>query len=340
MPYLGAGELATPYRAMIRIKSCAGFIEVSDLELDGNLRALKIGGQYGDTGWQIPAIGLLLQENPGIEKISRVYSHHHAQDGIQIDGVDRIRGSLAASYIDNVRCEYNGRQGVSFVGGRNYFFSNCKFNHTGKANIASAPGAGVDIEAEAGKKIRDVSFVGCEFSNNVGQGIVADSGDSEGASFTGCTFIGTTNWSAWPNKPRFRFSDCTFVGALVHAFGDKNPERAAQFRRCTFRDDPSLSPTGEIYGGENADRPIADLPGNENVLFDRCHFLLTHNCVLPWSVNVIYSGCILSQRASRESYPRGTYVGRNTITGPSDLYGSKILGEVLHNGTLVRRQGS
>ena len=337
MPYVRGGELATPYRAMIQIKSCAGPIEISDLELDGNLRALKIGGQYGDTGWQIPAVGIFLQDNLGSERISRVYSHHHAQDGIQIDGVDQDRGLLAASYVENVRCEYNGRQGVSLVGGRRYFFSDCKFNHTGKANIASAPGAGVDIEAERRKKIRNVSFVRCEFSNNSGAGMVADSGDSEEVSFARCTFVGTTNWSVWPDKPFFRFTDCTFVGAFVHAFGDKNPERATQFRRCTFRDDPSLSPTKEVYGGENTDRPIADLPGNENVLFHQCYFLLTHNSVLPWSVNVIYSDCILSQRASRESYPRGTYIGRNTITGRSVLYSSNIVGDLIYNGRSISR---
>jgi len=336
MPYFGSGDLATPYRAMILIKHCAGPVEISDLELDGNLSALQIGGQFGDTGWQIPAVGIMLQENAGAEKISRVYSHHHAQDGIQIDGLDRIRGSMVATIFKDVRCEYNARQGVSLVGGRGYLFKRCQFNHTGKANITSNPGAGVDIEAEGGKKIRDVSFVSCEFANNSGCGLVADTGDSEGASFNGCTFVGTTSWSAWPNKPRFRFSGCTFVGALVHAFGDKSPERATQFRHCTFRDDPTLSPTKEIFGGENPDRPIADLPGNENVLFHRCRFLLTANSVLPWSVNVTYSDCTLSQRSSRVSYPRGTYIGRNTLMARSDLYSSNIIGELIHNGMPVR----
>lgn len=337
MPYLGGGDLATPYRAMILVKHCSGPVKISDLELDGNLPALQIGGQFGDTGWQLPAVGIFLQENAGAERISRVYSHHHAQDGIKIDGLDRTREPMVATIFEEIRCEYNGRQGVSLVGGRGYLFKRCKFNHTGKANIASNPGAGVDIEAQAGKKIRNVSFVSCEFANNFGAGLVADSGDSEGASFNGCTFVGTTNWSVWPNKPRFRFSDCTFVGALVRAYGDKDPERASQFRRCKFRDDPALSPTGKVYGGKNPARPIADLPGNENVLFHQSHFLLTHNSVLPWSVNVIYSDCILSQRAARKSYPRGTYVGRNSITGPSVLYSSNIVGELTLNGIPVRR---
>ncbi len=337
MPYIKPGQLATPYRCMIRVERCGGSVYIGDLELDGSVSDLSIGGQYGDTGWQIPATGLCLVDNEGTEKVARVYSHHHAQDGIRIDGVDRSRGSAAASLIEDVRCEYNGRQGLSLVGGRGYAFRNSRFSHTGKAAVKSAPGAGVDIEAEAGKKIRDVAFSNCLFSDNMGVGMVADTGDSEGASFTGCTFIGTTNWSAWPNKPRFRFSRCTFVGAIVHAFGDPQPERAAQFHDCIFRDDPALSPTGRVYGGTNRDRPIADLPSNPNVLFNRCKFLLTHDAVLPWSTRVIYADCVFTQKPERWSFPRGIFVGRNTITGKANLSGSTVRGELVHNGRVIPR---
>src|SRR5438046_469682 len=51
------GELATPYRAMILIAGCNGPVEVRDVEFDGNVEQLRIGGPYGDTGWQIPATG-------------------------------------------------------------------------------------------------------------------------------------------------------------------------------------------------------------------------------------------------------------------------------------------
>ncbi len=51
MPYIRGGELATPYRAMIKAERCSASVEISDLELDGNLSALRIGGKYGDTGW-------------------------------------------------------------------------------------------------------------------------------------------------------------------------------------------------------------------------------------------------------------------------------------------------
>lgn len=337
MPYIKAGELASPYRAMIRVEGCSGPVEISDLELDGNAGALVIGGQYGDVGWQIPATGLELVDNSGPERLSGIYSHHHALDGMIINGLDR-RSSVSG--VEDVRCEYNGRQGCSIVGGRGYSFTRCKFNHTGKAAIHSPPGAGVDVESEAGKRVGDLRFMACEFSNNGGAGLVADSGPSEGASFERCTFIGTTNWAAWPNKPRFRFASCNFVGAIVHAFGDPDPERAGQFHDCTFRDDPALTPTGQVYGGENLSRPIADLPHNPNVLFNRCQFLLTHDCVLPWTTNVtIFSDCVLSQRAPAQSYPRGTFLGRNVLTGNIALYSARIRGEVILNGKRVPPTG-
>ncbi|HMJ92962.1 MAG TPA: right-handed parallel beta-helix repeat-containing protein [Allosphingosinicella sp.] len=331
MPHTGSGERSTPYRWMILAQDCRGPVDISDFELDGNIGGQSIGGTWGDTGWQIPAGGIALINNRGSERLSRIHSHHHGQDGLYIDGVDASRS--ARSLIARVRCEYNGRQGCSVVGGRGYDFRDCQFNHTGRANVASAPGAGVDIEAEAGKKVRDISFSNCTFSNNMGQGMVADSGDSEGVDFTSCIFIGTTNWSAWPNKPRYRFNRCTFVGPIVQAYGHAQPERACQFYDCTFRDDLALAPGRQVYGGSNTSRPIADLPSQPNILFSRCRFQLTHDAVLPWTTKVIYSDCTMSQRSNRVSYPRGTWLGRSTLTGRATISGSNIRGELIFNGT-------
>jgi hypothetical protein len=337
MPYTGAGQLASPYSSMIRAENCSGLVDIRDLELDGNVGRLLIGGQYGDVGWQIGSTGIQLVNNIGPERLSRIHSHHHALDGLIIDGPDRRN---ATSAIEDFVSEHNGRQGCSIVGGRGYSFVRCKFNHTGKVPVMSPPGAGVDIEAEAGKRVSDLRFVECEFSNNSGAGLTADSGPSEGASFERCTFIGTTSWAAWPNKPRFRFAGCSFVGPIVHAFGSSDPRRACQFHDCTFRDDPALSPTWQIYGGPNELRPIADLSDNPNVLFNRCRFLLTHRSVLPWTTNVvIFADCTLSQRAPAQSYPRGTFIGRNVLTGNIELYSARIHGEVILNGRRLPRTG-
>lgn len=333
-PYYRGGEVATPYHAMINVEDCRGTVDISDLELDGNLANLVIGGQFGDTGWQIPASGIRLSGNSGAERLNNVFTHHHALDGILIDGLDAPRTNRSS--FQRVHCTYNGRQGCSITGGRGYDFSDCRFEHTGKSRISSAPGAGVDIEAEAGRSVSDLSFTRCVFANNTGPGMLADSGPAERASFSNCTFIGTTSWGTWPRKPGFRFSRCTFVGAIVHAYGDLNAARACHFFDCRFLDDPKLSPTGQVFGGGNPSRPIADLPNNPNVLFKRCNFNLTHDCVLPWTTNVvIFEDCVMQQRASAMSYPRGTFIGRNTINGNANLYSAKVRGELIMNGKKV-----
>lgn len=330
--YLGPG-IATPYQAMILANGCTAPIEISDLELDGNLPHLLIGGTYGDTGYQIPAVGILLIDNRADEVVTNVYSHHHALDGMSIQGIDEPLSPLPRRLITGFRAEFNGRQGCSITGGIGYAFEKCRFAHTGRSVLHSAPGAGVDIEAEGGRKNRDFRFTDCEFVDNNGCGMVADSGDSEGAVFTRCTFVGTTAWSAWPNKPHFRFQNCRFVGSVVWAYGDKDhPERAAQFYDCLWLDDPKLSPTGQVYLAGQKNGPVVDLASGYNVRFVRCTFNLTHNGLLPWSWYAIYQDCRLSQAAPVAAYPKGKYLGTSVINGKVDMTGTHVIGTLLLNG--------
>ena len=327
MPFYGATERSSPYSGMLVVQNCTGKVYIEGLELDGNLSGLSIGGPYGDTGWQIPATGLWLTNNSGGETIRDIHSHHHAQDGIYLDAP---AGRTMMTQLENVVSEYNGRQGCSVVGGSNHSFLNCRFNHTGRGGLVSAPGAGLDIEAES-SAIRNLSFSGCEFSNNAGAGMVADSGDSSGATFTNCLFVGTSTWSAWPNKPNFRFQSCRFVGSLCHAFFDTDPQRATQFSGCSFLDDPALSPTGKVYGFA-----IADLgAGDTNVLFDGCSFNLKNGSLLPWTISTAYNNCTMTQAASGQAYPRGIYTGINRIDGNVDISSSKVIGQLTLNGQVV-----
>jgi len=321
-------EVATPYRAMIFITGCRAPIEVSDVELDGNVERLRIGGQFGDSGWQIPATGLILEENTGPETVANVLSHHHAQDGAMIIGAAARTGR---GRVSRLICRTNGRQGLSMVAGRSYDFADCEFSHTGRSVIRSAPGAGVDIEAER-RPIRDLNFTRCKFVDNAGCGLVADSGDSAGAHFVDCLFVGTTTWSAWPNKPRFSFRGCTFVGAVVHPFPNLDPALATHFVGCRFTDDPKLAPGGKVYVGNG---PIANMAISDNILFDGCSFTLVGKGTLPWSWRAIYRDCKMVQRSPAKGMPKGRYLGRSTISGNVDLYGTMAEGELFINGKHV-----
>ena len=334
MPFYDRNYLASPYLAMILAERCTGEVQISDIELDGALGSLLIGAPWGDVDRQIPGTGLMLKDNKGPERVLRVRSHHHALDGMIIDGSSQ---RTASSTISDVICDHNARQGCSIVGGANYAFDRSRFTRTGKAGLRSAPSAGVDIEAED-KLIRNLSFTACEFTDNSGAGLLAESGDSEGAVFDDCTFVGTTAWSAWANKPQFKFRNCTFVGAMVHPYGSPDPERAAQFADCRFLDDPALSPTGVVYGGTGQELPIVQLPDNPNARFDRCTFKLTAKAVLPWSTyEIIFSDCTMSQRSPVASYPRGTFFGTTVIEGNAKLENSLIRGTVILNGRLLPR---
>ena len=323
--------ITSPYGFMILIEQCQGAIEITDLELDGNSPALVIGGPYGDVGIQIPASGIFLRDNRGDEILRRIRSHRHAQDGMMIDGLSRPPPGVR-HIAEDVRCERNGRQGCSIIGGRGWQFRNCTFSQSGRGGINSPPGAGVDIEAEGGKANRDHSFTDCAFVDNAGCGLVADTGDSADLSFTRCRFVGTAAPSIWPNKPGMRFVDCRIVGTMVATFGNIDPARATQFVNCLFTDAPAQSPTRSVYRQGRADGSLADLATAQNVLFDRCRFLAVGGATLPWSTAAIYRNCIMRQAGRSPSFPRGRFEGRNDIQGPVDLTGSRIVGQTLVNG--------
>jgi hypothetical protein len=336
--FTDVSKLAVPYHSMIGFAECSGPITIVDVELDGNLQGMVKGGTFGDWGHQVPGSGIVLYKNRGDEVVRNVNSHHHVQDGIMIDGLwDRALAGRTRR-VENVRCEYNARQGCSVVAGRGYAFSNCRFAHTGRAGLVSAPAAGLDIEAEDDRLIRDLKFDNCQFVDNVGCGMVADSGDTDGAQFTRCTFVGTTIWSCWPSKPNFHFRNCTFVGAVVRNYGhgEPDPTKATQYFDCTFTDDPALSEDGQVYLPEGRVGTICDVSVGDNTTFHRCTFRLVRGGLMPWSWRAIYIDVQMSQASPVTAMPKGRYIGTSTIRGPIDPTGIIVDGTLTVNGVVYR----
>lgn len=332
MPFLDGSALASPYRFMIRIARSRGPVQIRNLELDGNIARMHLGGGWGDTGWQIPMTGIALVDNVGDELLADLFLHDHGQDGMLVEGSEARSG--ASRQIVRVRSSRNGRQGCSIVGGSGYRFIDCEFTSTGRGVVTSAPGAGVDIEAEGGKQVFDLRFTRCVFEDNHGAGMVADSGPSRDVRFTQCRFVGKTNWSAWPSKPGFQFDRCLFAGAVVRAFGSENPKEATQFVDCAFVDrDPR---TGSVVYGSDGSIPMVDLGGSYNagmnVAFIRCRFEFELAGKLPWTGGSVYESVYMRQSSAEPAYPRGVYRGHNVIHGSAILASSRIEGSVELNG--------
>ena len=139
MPNTRPGSLATPYDYMVLIEECRGPVTIANLELDGNVGALRIGGPWGDVGRQIPCDGLFLRDNAGNEVVRNLHTHHHARDGLMLAGPAMLAAGVQRSF-SGIRSEYNGRQGCSLIGGRDYVFSDSRFAHTGRTAPVDATG--------------------------------------------------------------------------------------------------------------------------------------------------------------------------------------------------------
>ncbi len=247
--------------SMIALANCRDVV-IEDLELDGNAEHLILGGSWGDTGRQLLAYGIWLYNNRDVV-VRRVHTHHHGLDGIAI-GWSGLKDTDPSTphELEAVVSEYNGRQGLSWVGGRGLTARNCKFNHTGRGSFASAPSAGLDIEAED-SVCRDGLFIDCEFINNRGCAMAADSGDGGYSRFVNCTFWGTTAWSVWAAKPGLAFEHCQIFGSIVHGRGHDNPELATRYTDCTFED--REWPGGGVYRSA-----AVVMQQGKNVTFERC----------------------------------------------------------------------
>ena len=212
-------------------------IIISGVTMDGNNGNLILGGIFGDMGRQIPHTGIYISNSRNI-RIDKASIHHFGLDAISVANKQTKESSALDSItISNSTFEYNSRQGLSWVGGNQLYVKDCKFNHTGKGKFSSPPGAGVDIEAEVGP-VRNGVFENCEFIDNTGCGLVADSGNSGDCTFTGCTFWGTTSWSIWVTKPGFSFHNCNIYGSVAHGYNSLSSQDATKFYTCLFEDKP------------------------------------------------------------------------------------------------------
>jgi hypothetical protein len=117
LPFFTATNAAIPYRVMLRIQNCTAPVTVvGALDLDGNNANFTLGGQWGDTGWQLECVGIQLNNNTGQIEIDSVHSHDHGQDGIERTDTAATEATDAAGVLlRNCDFSHNPRQGLSWV---------------------------------------------------------------------------------------------------------------------------------------------------------------------------------------------------------------------------------
>ena len=327
-------------------------VRIADLVLDGNADQLLIGGRWGDTGIQLAATGLSATRVDRV-LIENVVSRNNGLDGIYIRGrnVSEAEGAPDDIVLRDVRCDRNGRQGVSVVGGRGLRFERCTFANTGQGPVASMPKAGVDLEPNGRNWTTDATFEGCAFVNNRGVGLLADTGNSRGLTVRDCTFWqgfaarkGVTLNSGdafWLGREGVLIDNCRVHGNVTHlpvgarvrgtGFDDAvHPVlgRAAQTRRYLL----------DAAGGTFSDCSFAVTGGGIGLIYAKPALVL-RRCRLH------HSGTGVSAKRALAVFSPATTLENVTFTEPTGPGaarhfiapgGARLLGKVIVTGPNIR----
>ncbi len=241
---------------MIHLNFCKN-ISINNLELDGNIQNAVIGGGGYADGLQISYDGIFINASNDIT-IRNVDEHHFGHDGIWIRYVDCDLPSTASTadmncHIINSKFLFNGRNAISWTGGRGLTCINSEFSFSGQSRVVSQPGAGMDIEYEPypysayySQENSNGTFNNCKFRYNKYHGFVSDGGigtrfTSNTYNFRSCEFVsGESVDCIWPNVAGCHFLNCNFYGLLVKAFSNSvslssfTPDNDCVFENCYF----------------------------------------------------------------------------------------------------------
>lgn len=332
MPYTGT-DRATPYKYMLNISGCTALVRIDDLELDGNIRSQIIGGQWGDTGWQIPMTGLLTTNNSGGIMLNNVKGYLHGQDGWTQNGVANTDFAKLENVVTNeCKWDFNGRLGIAIVGGRgitlnggstNWNASNDAGTPGGPLPVTSNPGAGVDLEAEAGKFIRDVILNGVEQVGNKSTAIVADGTNVSRITVNSPVMIQVNpgSYVLWPNCDKFKVNGGLIAGTIVFARGSAaDPGNAFLAIGTTFTTSSNVSPTGVIGTINNH---IFESAGRL-ARAENCHFIFDQAGVPPTGIGRAHN-CKFTMMQGGVSLYGTTFSGEtrmitNSDNGPGSIY--------------------
>lgn len=254
----------------IRIESSSKNITIKNIEINGNLNNARLGSQKKHN---LQWIGIYCNNATNVN-LENIYVHHMGLDGVYIRAP--YNGKSENVVLNNVRSEYNGRQGLSFTSGQGLKVINSQFRFTGKGGLSLSPSANVDIENHAGNGLflSEILFDNCELYDNAGgSGSINLAGNIRNFKITNST-IATTNWIAiqsnYSTSRDFVFENCNIEGAIEFQVGS-NPKKGnemTKFVNCTISDNKN----NKTFGMRRQLINVMD-----NVSFENCSFYMWNN---------------------------------------------------------------
>lgn len=334
-------------------------ISIYNLEIDGNNTPVWAGGVtnydggYTGHGIQLGASGIRLTNTQNIS-LANLDIHHMTLDGLVLHDFYQdpaiITGQpLTNCSIADVDCDYNRRQGFSWVGGRNINVTDSKFNNTGttvSGLAAGNPAAGIDIEPEADHSnnllwCMDATFTDCESVNNVGNALGNDitAGRSKNIEFNNCKFHDVDNYAVWVKGKAFTFNDCKIWGSFIHGNDGSVAGEETIFNNCDFADEEVPGRPG-VY---NVGYALIESTSAKRTQFNNCSFRTLHASQKLATVQCpgttenefqIFSNCTFTISPSSNSYAifyacifdgDNSFTNLNTGSGYEDIFLNGII---------------
>lgn len=251
--FAGIGE-------MVLLQSCSN-VHIKDVEVDGNLDGLIVGGKWGEIGIQGGGSGIFISGSGGVT-IENCNIHDNAFDGITFATgatgftcptcVDPVFGTNyhenAHITVCNSQMNANARMGIDLGGGNGFKATNCDINYNGTGTLSTFPSSGVDIEYEGVDffEVKHSRFEGCRIHYNKTWGVITDSQEEpevEDHVFVNCSVIGSETGPAIKAVARgMKFYSCKIIGPIIGVYamhdGEEitHPDHNTVFDGCVMMD--------------------------------------------------------------------------------------------------------
>ncbi len=270
-------------------------ITVTDLEIDGNISNMILGGEtgIGHPCYEFFFHGIIIQNTMKVQLLN-LNVHHMGTDGLGITNENVTTDNDV--YVRNSKFNYNGRNGISWTAGRGITIDNCEANYNALLTlpIQTSPGAGLDMESEAAKVING-RIINSRFFGNKGHALgMPEYWDVPSYSghhyFLGCEFGNSSSYgsssvvyAALAQQRDVRFDSCKFYGYAIANFIPPvdevaTIENAPKFYDCFFSD----CYNGNLVNMHSSTNRTAEIDSRKAIV-DRCTFL-TFDPLKAWDV--------------------------------------------------------
>jgi hypothetical protein len=213
-------------------------ITVQNLNIDGNLENTIIGGYFSDVYQVMGGMGIAFLSNEKVD-VTNVASINNPADGFYVAYAGQLEGDPDKPHtLINVAGNYNGRQGLSWVGGNGLKINDSEFSYNAKSLFAP-PGAGIDIEPEETILTRGY-FQNIETLYNGGAGLLIDTANFSDLVVENSILKGDTYYPFYmrnqdSDRKGIKIIDSQIYGTtMIHGVRYDSPEDSLLFQNVAF----------------------------------------------------------------------------------------------------------